>query len=127
MGDLTTKGKTTIGNLLIDTANWSGLTYVALGTNGTMAKATDTKLGNEVVRRLISIRALLDNKMLLSETFPKADCTYYIKEVGIFGDEPENAATGDPDTGALAYRQVMDKNNSDGLKDIVADVEIEIS
>jgi len=124
IGDWTTAGKRVLGNLMIGTADYSKAKYIALGDDDTPAKSSDTGLGNEIVRQAISTLEYADDKILLQETFLAADCAFYIKEAGIFADEPGNPAGPGADSGALIYREIKDVDNSPGVKDQVVDAEL---
>lgn len=119
---------TLLANLLRDyndgTNDWNtGLTYIALGTSATAVVKTDALLGAEVVREGIITKSLTEDTLGFSTFFLKADCSFHIREVGIFGHVTATAAV---NTGELGAHALLDYDNSSGLYNVTCDWEIQI-
>lgn len=121
-----TAGKTAILDALRDSAAQydTGVTYLAIGTDTTPPALTDTALVSEVARKVISQKLRSGNTLTFSVSFPAADCTYNIKEVGLFGT---STATTDLDSGVLFARALLSYDNSAGLYVLTIDYPITIS
>ena len=110
------------GDILIDVVN-TGLTYQAIGTSNTAVAASDTTLVAEAARAQASARSRTGAVITVTTFFVAADCTYNIKEVGIFG----NAATAVADSGTLFSRALLNEDNSAGANDLTFDYELTIA
>ena len=102
---ITNVGLQMIGNALIDNAAFTGgITYLALGDDNTAVVAGDTTLINETFRKEITTRTRIgqDIEFATFLTTAEANDTHY--EMGLFGCD----ADGDPDTGVLFDRLVLD-------------------
>lgn len=112
-----TDGKELAGDLLIDDES-AGLTYHALGT-GTGAPAVgDATMGSEQTRKAWTTRSRSGADLTLSVFYTAAQCTYNIKECGVFGGSSASAAA---DSGALFARYLQSYDNSGGGVDLTFD------
>lgn len=110
------------GDMLIGVVT-TGLTYHAIGTGTAAPVAGNTTLGTEVARQAISARSRSSAIISLTTFYVAADCTYFVKEVGIFG----NAATGVANSGTLFSHALLSEDNSAGLNDLTYDYELTIA
>ena len=118
-------GKALVSDMLIDTSGYdTGLTYTAIGTGTTAPVAGNTTLGVETARKAITLRERAANVLLLQTFFPAADCSTFIKEIGVFG---HSTASATPDSGVLFARTLLSYDNSGGSpSDLTLDWEITI-
>lgn len=111
-----TAGKQQIGDMLIDVADYdTGLTYQAIGTGTTVPTAADIKLTTEANRKVFTNKARIGIEIIFSTFFTAAQCTYNIKEAGVFG---HSTAGGDADSGIIMSHWLVSYNNSAGLMDL---------
>ena len=101
----------------------TGLTYIALGTGATAPLNTDIILTTEVAREDIITKSLTQNAIGFSTFFLKANCSFFIKEVGAFG---HSTATTTPGTGELFMHSLLSYDNSAGLYNVTVDIEVSL-
>jgi len=119
-----TVGKNLVGDMLIDTAGYDiGLTYQAIGTSNTAVTAADTHLNTETSRKAITFKSRLVNVDTLTTFFAASECTYFIKEAGIFGHSTATATT---NTGIIFSHWLVSFDNSGGTYDITIDYTLTI-
>ena len=112
-------GKKVFSRILANDFTYSGVAnYCALGTGTSAGVHTDTQLGTEVYRNLISAKTFVLLKTYLSTFFAAGDCNGTYKEVGHFIDATATVNSGqmwshigDPDTAELP----VTKTDSDSL------------
>ena len=85
-----TAGKTMIAKRLAQTGNNCNITYCAVGTNATVPTITDTTLGTEIDRVLVTTINYSTNTVAIVSFFGASDANGVLKEIGFFGE----AATG---------------------------------
>jgi len=95
----------------------TGLTYHALGTYDTAPAVGNTGLAMEASRNTITSATRSGSNMILSTYFTAALSTFYIKEVGVFG----NGATATPSSGTLFCRYLQSFDNTGGLNDVTVE------
>ena len=98
-----------------------GVTYYAIGTGITPPAAGDTQLGTEVERKLFATRTTTGGVATFSAYFPKADCTYFIKEVGAFGGASASLTA---NSGILTSHAALNYDNSAGAVDLTFDLDL---
>ena len=101
-----------------------GLLVLALGTDGTAPTPTDIALGAEQSRRALTIRSRSGNKAEFSVYFPASECSFYIREAGVFGGI--GADPGTAGSGTLFSRYSVDYDNSTGTVDITFDYTVTV-
>lgn len=96
---ITTAGKNSIAAALQGTtANNQGIiTYCAVGTDSTAPAASNTDLGAELFRKLISVRSVTNNAALFQTYFTTSEAIGTLREAGLFGDD----ASSTPGSGTL--------------------------
>ena len=112
-------GKYVLARILANDFTYSGVcNYCALGTGTSAGAHTDTKLGTEVYRKLISAKTYVLGKTYLSTFFTAAECSGTYKEIAHYIDGTVVVDTGqiwshigDPDTAELP----ITKSLSDSL------------
>jgi hypothetical protein len=119
---ITTLGKGIVADLLID-AIGTGLTWHGIGTGTTAPALDDTELVTEVERNILSSRSRVDGVVSLLTFYSASECTYNIKEAGIFGTSSASAVA---DSGLLFSRYLISYDNSGGLVDLTFDYELTI-
>ncbi len=93
-------GRAVLARLLAGDATYSGeINYCALGDYTATATGTDTELGNEKYRKLISSQTSADNVAYISTFFTATEVDGTFEEVGHFID-----GTGTKDSGQLFSR-----------------------
>jgi len=120
---IVTLGKGLVADLLIDVVG-TGLTYHAIGTSATAPALTDTVLGTEAARKAFTVRGRAGNVVSLSVFYTKAECTFNIKEAGIFGGA---LASSTPGSGTLFSHYAQAEDNSAGTKDLTFDYDLTIN
>jgi hypothetical protein len=119
---------TTVGYNLA--AKWSadveavGLTWYAIGTGTNVPAIGNTQLQTEVKRKAFATRSVASAVALFSAYFPKADCTYNIKEVGVFGSSTASITA---NSGICFSRAALAYDNSGGTVDLTFDYELTFS
>lgn len=119
---------TTVGYNLA--ANWStdveavGLTWYAIGTGTNAPAIGDTQLQTETKRKAFATRTTASAVSTFSAYFPKADCTYNIKEVGVFGSSTASITA---NSGVCLSRAALAYDNSGGTVDLTFDYELTFS
>lgn len=95
---VTDAGKASIADGIRGTeTNSKGIiTYCALGTDASAPDPTNTVLGTELFRKLISVRSVNDNVATFETFFTTEEANGSLKEAGLFGDDAsatENSGT----------------------------------
>lgn len=116
-------GKYMVGDVLIDEET-TGLTYHAIGTGTDAPSVGDSTLTTESTRKAFTSRTRSGNVITLSCYYTAAQCTYNIKECGIFGGASATAST---DSGVLFSHYLQTYDNSGGTKDLTFDYALTIS
>lgn len=110
-----TVGKNSIADALrgTETNNRGIITWCALGTDATAPDVADTVLGNEIFRKLISVRSVTGNVAQFQTFFTTAEANGALKEAGLFGDDASSTA----DSGTLFSHLAINrtKTTSDTL------------
>ena len=88
-----------------------GLTYLALGTGTTPPAISDTTLVSESMRKVLTECYQGSNYVYSSAFILSSQCTFYIKEGGLFGGILANAVA---DSGSMFCRFLLDYDNSAG-------------
>lgn len=124
---IVTVGKELLAHMLIDDAGYdTGITYCAIGTGTTAPALPDTTLVTETNRLSIAAngsKSRAVNVITFSTFFLAAQCTYFIREIGLFG---HSTATGAADSGVLLARGLLSYDNSAGVYDLTIDYVITI-
>lgn len=107
---MVTAGKNAIADALRGTtANNKGIiTYCALGTNITAPELTDTTLGTELFRKLVSVRTVSGNIATFQTFFTTAEANGSLREAGLFGDD----ATATLNTGTLFSKLAINRTKT---------------
>jgi hypothetical protein len=92
----------------------TGLTYHSIGTNNTTPLISDTQLTAEVARKQFATRVVSGATVIADAFYPVADCTYNIKEEGVFG----NLATGTLNSGTIFSHYLQPYDNTVTLADL---------
>lgn len=92
-----------------------GPAYHAIGTGTTNPVIGDTTLTAEVSRRSVTSMVRTSSSVTVSTFFPVAECTYNIKESGVFGG---SSASTSPDTGTLISHYLQSYDNTAGSYDL---------
>jgi len=100
--------------------NKGEITYLALGSNTTTPLATDTTLGTETFRKLITTRTRTGLIFYTSTFLATTEANGTHKEMGLFGDN----ATGTTDSGTLFTHLTINETKSSG-ETITIDYDIE--
>ena len=119
---IVTAGKQMAADMLIDVVT-TGLTWHAIGTGATTPAAGDTTLTTESTRLAFASRTRAGAVISLSVFYLAAQCTYNIKEAGVFGD----AASSTPGSGTLFSHYLQAYDNSGGSYDLTFDYDLTIS
>jgi len=119
---IVTAGKGLVGDLMVDEES-AGLAYHAIGTGTTTPSVSDTTLTTEVKRKLWASRDRTGNMVELSAFYPATECTYNIKEAGVFGGSTAGAT---PNSGTLFSHYLQSYDNSAGSVDLTFDYSVEI-
>ena len=114
---IVTVGKNMIGDLLIDEES-TGFTYHAIGTGNTAPVVGNTTLNTESERKAFASRIRSGNVITLSWYYTAAECTYNIKESGVYGGA---SATTSPDSGIMLSHYLQSYDNSGGTYDLTFD------
>lgn len=90
-----TVGRAVIAQRLAGTTTYSGtINYGALGSSTTAPANSDTQLGTEVFRKLVSSQAIASNIAYLSFFYAASEANGTHKEFGTFIDGTASANTG---------------------------------
>lgn len=116
---VTTAGKVLVADFLVGETR-TGLEYHAIGTSPTAPAIGDTQLGAEAARKVFTSIARSSVSVLVSTYYTAAQCTFNIKEVGLFG----NGATAAADSGTLFSHAAQSEDNSDGENDLTFEYEL---
>ena len=112
---VTTVGKASIADGIrgVETNNKGIITYCALGTDATAPEASNTTLGGELFRKLVSVRSATANVALFETFFTTEEANGSLKEAGLFGDDASATA----DSGTLFCHTAINrtKTSSDTL------------
>ncbi len=106
----TTLGQAFVANTLMATAGYSvGMSFCALGIGAIAPALTDTILNSEASRLAVSTRTVTGTTLAITTIFLAANCTFFIKEIGLFG---HSSATATTNTGILFARTLLSYDNS---------------
>jgi hypothetical protein len=97
-----------------------GLTYHAIGTGVATLLPGDTALVAEVNRKVWTLSSQAGNTVSFSVFYAAAECTYDLKEAGVFG----GAASSTPGSGTMFSHYVQLKDNHLGALDLTFDYDI---
>jgi hypothetical protein len=105
-----TAGKNAIASALQGTTsnNKGIITYCALGTSSVAPALSDTLLGTELYRKLVSVRSVANNVATFSTFFTTSEGNGTLREAGLFGDD----ATGVSGTGTLFCHAAISRTKS---------------
>lgn len=108
-----TVGKNSIAAKLRGADGKGVITYCALGTDATAPDLSDTTLGTEIERKLVSVRSSSGNVATFQTFFTTSEANGSLREAGLFGDD----ATDTVDTGTLFSKLAINrtKTSSDTL------------
>ena len=116
---IVTSGKVMVGNMLRDTAGYdTGLTYHAIGTGSTAPAIANTTLTTEAARKVWTNKSQTIATVTFSVFYTAAQCTYNIKECGIFGHSTAGATA---NSGILFSHYLQAYDNSAGSFDLTFD------
>lgn len=121
---IVTIGKNLVGDMLINTTGYdTGLTYQAIGTSNTAVNVADTTMTAEAARKAITFKSRLVNVVTFTTFFAASECTYNIKEGGVFG---HSTASATPGSGIMFSHYLVSFDNSAGTYDITIDYSLTI-
>ena len=105
-----TVGKNAIADALRGTeTNTRGIiTWCAVGTNTTAPEVTDTTLGSELFRKLVSVRSVSGNVATFQTFFTTTEAIGSLREAGLFGD----AASAVADSGTLFSKLAINRTKT---------------
>lgn len=114
------EGKQLVGGFLIDESDVYdvGITYMEIGTGSTTPTVDDTTLTTYAAREAVTSRSRTANEITISTFWTAAQCTYNIKEAGVWGGS--GAAAGEA-TGLLFAHWLTSYDNSAGNYDLAFD------
>ena len=78
-------------------SNRGEITFAAVGTNGTAPSGSDTTLGTELFRKLLTLRSFVNNIATLQIFFSTSEANGTLLEFGLFGED----ATTTPGSGTM--------------------------
>lgn len=84
---ITTIGLQMICDAIIESADFTGITYFALGDDDTNPAIGDTLLGNETFRKQIAFRERTNQSIVLSSYLTTSEANGTYKELGHFGND----------------------------------------
>lgn len=105
-----TAGKNSVASRLsgTDTTSKGAVTYCALGTSSVAPALSDTGLGVEIVRKLVSVRSVAANVATFSTFFTTAEGNGTLREAGLFGDDASTI----PGSGTLFCRAAISRTKT---------------
>lgn len=105
-----TAGKVSLAAALKGTIdnNQGIITYCALGTGSVAPALSDTDLGVELVRKLVSVRSSAANVATFQTFFTTSEGNGSLREAGLFGDD----ASAIPGSGTLFCRAAINRTKS---------------
>lgn len=110
---ITTAGRATIAQRLANDTTYTGIiNYGALGTDNTAVSNSDTTLGTEVFRKIVSTASDTDNVAFIDFFYSKADTNGTYEEFATFIDGTASADTGQMFTHALTGGWVKTSSES---------------
>lgn len=86
-----------------------GLSYFAFGTGTTTPAISNSQLATETLRKALTECFQSDNYVLSSVFLLASECTFYIKEGGLFGGSYASLTA---DSGSMLCRFLLDYDNS---------------
>jgi hypothetical protein len=101
----------------------TGLTYHAIGTGAATPASGDSALTTEVARKTWTSKTRAAAVMTYSEFYLASECTYNIKECGVWGGATATATLG---SGVLFAHYLQTYDNSAGLVDLTFEYELEV-
>ena len=93
----------------------TGLTYMAVGTGTATPAVTDVALDTETLRKLLTECEQGDANFYSSVYLLASECSFYLKEGGLFGGAAASAAA---DSGSLLCRFLLDFDNTTLQQDL---------
>ncbi|MHC1739722.1 MAG: hypothetical protein AB9897_01280 [Anaerolineaceae bacterium] len=93
----------------------AGLKYLAIGTGTAAPSALDTQLGSESLRKVLTECYQGDNFIYSSIFLLASECSFYLKEGGLFGGA---AAVATANSGTLLCRFAIDEDNTTAQDDL---------
>ncbi len=118
-----TSGKVLVARMLMEDTGWNtGITYCALGNDATtpVVGAPNT-LTAEQARKAITAYVRSTNIVEYETYFLASECTFYVREVGLFGHSTASAAA---NSGEMFNHALITYDNTLGLKDLTIVVQI---
>lgn len=115
-------GKELVGDFILGD-EITGFTHHAIGTGTTTPVAADVALTTEVARKTWTAKTRTANVLYFSEYYLAAECTFNIKEAGVFGGAAASATIG---SGTLFSHYLQSYDNSAGLVDLTFEYELEV-
>lgn len=116
------EGLNLVADLLIDDET-TGLTYHAIGTDGTPPVSGDVALGAESARKTWTIKNRTGSEITYEVFYLAAEATFNIAEAGVFGGA---SASSTPDSGRLFSHYLQAYDNSAGLVDLTFEYVLEV-
>ncbi len=88
------------------------VTYCAVGTGTTAPAKTDTALQTELTRKLISVRAYLNEVFTATTYFTTGEANGVLKEAALFGNGVGRTASATPGSGQIFTRVAINRTKS---------------
>jgi len=117
-----TAGKTLVADFLLSLAGEIGLTFHAIGTDGTAPVIGDTTLGAEAARKAWTAKGRSGTVITYEVFYLASEATFSIAEAGVFGKD----ASATPDSGVLFSHYLQAYDNSAGLVDLTFEYILEV-
>ena len=121
---IVTSGKVLVAKMLTEDAIEGGenigITYGEIGTGTNTPAITDVALQTPTKRNALSAYLRNSNIVQFRTFYAVADCSVFVKEIGLFGGV---AATSTIGTGSLFNRAAVSFDNSGGTKDLTVVVQ----
>lgn len=118
-----TVGKQLLADLLIG-AEATGIAYHEIGTGTTTPALSDTALSTAAARKVVTSKVRSGNQAQISTFFLASECTYAIKEAGIFGG---SLASSTPGSGTMLCHYLQTYDNSAGTYDLTFEYTLTIN
>lgn len=115
-----TVGKRRVGDLLIGVSTL-GLTHHEIGTGTTTPALADTALTTARERKVITEKVRSGNTITLSTFYLASECTYNLKEAGVFCSTSLTEGAG-----TMFCHYLQNYDNSGGLYDLTFEYSLEV-